>query len=363
GTEGQAFKPINKWFKEAGKSAGCVTTTRITHATPASFAISVTERWLEDKIAEKYLEEAYDVMLGGGIEHFLADKREDGRDMVAEFKNKGYHFVQTKEEMMGLPMDDKPIMGAFTESHLPYTLDHINDEELLTKVPTLAELTDTAIQKLSKNKNGFILQVEGGRVDHAAHSNDIGGLIYDQVALDDAIKVAVDFAEKDKETLVIITTDHGNASPSLTGSGRSYSESTEDFKKFHNFKRSNTVLMEKLKENNSSSYIKELISDATGIELDAKEIEIIQKATYESFYQDVVRNQRSLIVALSDVIGKHLAVTWANTHHTSDFTELAAMGPGSERLGGFVRNTELFQLMTSAAGVETNVPSFAEATG
>jgi alkaline phosphatase len=102
--------------------------------------------------------------------------------------------AKTKEELMGGNAAEGKVLGVFTNGHLPYTLDHLNTPDLLETVPTLAEMTDLAIQNLSQRSNGFILQVEGGRVDHAAHSNDVGGLLYDQIAFDDAIGVAMDFA-------------------------------------------------------------------------------------------------------------------------------------------------------------------------
>ncbi|WP_282456434.1 alkaline phosphatase [Chitinophaga sedimenti] len=76
-------------------------------------------------------------------------------------------------------------------------------------------MTSKAIAQLNRNKRGFVMQVEGGKVDWAAHSNDAGALLYDQLAFDEAVGVALEFAKKDGSTLVIITTDHGNANPGL----------------------------------------------------------------------------------------------------------------------------------------------------
>src|SRR5690606_25516825 len=100
---------------------------------------------------------------------------------------------------------NKPLLGVFSQNALPYTLDRENDKTLIEKVPTLAEMAKKAIEVLSRNKNGFVLQIEGGKVDWAAHANDIGGLLYDQIALDEAIAVAIAFAEKNEDTLVVIT--------------------------------------------------------------------------------------------------------------------------------------------------------------
>ncbi|WP_205903374.1 alkaline phosphatase, partial [Pseudomonas viridiflava] len=88
-------------------------------------------------------------------------------------------------------------------------------QELIKNTPTLAEMTVKAIELMKNNKAGFALQVEGGKVDWAAHANDLSGLIFDQLAFDEAVGKVIEFAEKDGETLVIFTTDHGNSNPGL----------------------------------------------------------------------------------------------------------------------------------------------------
>lgn len=168
-----------------------------------------------DEIADQYLQLRFDVMMGGGWDIFSADTRKDKKDLLAAYRDQRYAVVTSREELMQLPLSDAPLLGTFYEGGLPYSLDREKDKTFSEMVPTLAEMTQKAIERLSRNKNGFVMQVEAGKVDWAAHANDTAALLYDQVAFDEAVKVAVDFAEKDKETLVIITTDHGNANPGL----------------------------------------------------------------------------------------------------------------------------------------------------
>src|SRR5690606_27147212 len=122
----------------------------------------------------------------------------------------------------------------------------------------LAEMTKQAIHHLSKNKKGFVMQVEAGKVDWAAHANDTAALLYDQIAFDDAVKAAIDFAEKDGETLVIITTDHGNANPGLFGANL-------NFDKLHHFKQTNDWSLRGINRNFSASQIVERMEAAQGI--------------------------------------------------------------------------------------------------
>ncbi|HMU02940.1 MAG TPA: alkaline phosphatase [Saprospiraceae bacterium] len=201
GENGEEIMPIWQKFKKAGKKVGCVTTVPITHATPAGFCVSSKSRNDQNEIAEKYLSLRFDVMMGGGGKYF-AD-RKDGRNMYNEFKAAGYSVVQSASDMK-MATNTKPVLGIFDKDGLPFELDRLNDVDAMAKVPSLAEMSQKAIDLMKDHKDGFCLQIEGGKVDWAAHANDAAGLIYDQVAFDDAIKVAIDFAEKDGNTLVVI---------------------------------------------------------------------------------------------------------------------------------------------------------------
>ncbi|MEO9893911.1 alkaline phosphatase, partial [Aurantibacter sp.] len=179
--DGEEHLPIWQKFKKAGKKAGCVTTVPITHATPAGFCVNSKSRNAQEQIAEKYLEQKFDVMMGGGDNYFTPEKRKDKKDMYKAFASNGYEVVKTKSAMLAAA-NDKPILGVFHEGGLPYSIDRENNKELLQKVPTLAEMTKKAIDAMKNNPEGFVLQVEAGKVDWAAHANDIAGLIYDQAA-------------------------------------------------------------------------------------------------------------------------------------------------------------------------------------
>src|SRR5690606_36367239 len=136
------------------------------------------------------------------------------QDLYTKFKNKGYQIAKSRAELKNLQAK-APVLGVLADDALPYYIDRNSDTELQRHVPTLAEMSAKAIEVLSQSHNGFVLQIESGKVDWAAHANDLGGLIHEQIQFDEAIKVVMDFAEKDKETLVIITSDHGNANPGI----------------------------------------------------------------------------------------------------------------------------------------------------
>jgi alkaline phosphatase len=349
GPDGEEFAPLLPIFRESGKATGLVTTARITHATPAGFSVNSPERGLEDDIAVKQLAGNFDVLMGGGNTHFDPAIRPDGRDLYAEAAGAGYRVFRSKKELNSWDGSEK-ILGIFSDSHVPYTLDHINIPEFRENVPTLAEMTRVAIRRLSGHPDGFIMQIEGARVDHAAHSNDLGGLIYDQIAFDDAIGAVLEFTEGRDDTLVIITTDHGNASPSLNATGAFYNDSNINFDKIQNFRYTNDWIHFGLDRDSSVSDIQNRFEEATRLQMSPTHAETLRQA-YRGEYEPIYAMMRTPWATLGQIIANHTSVNWVGTGHTSDYVELACYGPGSSEIGPFTVNTDLFGLINRAAGV------------
>ena len=346
--DGRRLKPICQIFRDAGKKTGLVTTTRMTHATPAGFAVNVPDRNMEDEIALQYLKHEYDLLMGGGSRHFDPDEREDGKDLWAGFRAKGYQVVRKKSELTG--NHDRKLLGIFSESHLPYTIDRRNSSALNATVPTIAEMTETALKRLDGSSVGFLLQVEGGRVDHGAHGNDAAALIYDQIEFDEAVSVALDFIADRDDTLLIITTDHGNANPGLSGAGERYSESAARLDHIQHFTRSNDWILSELDEHSSITNIRNRVEAATAIGITKQEASMI-KQSLEGSLQTVYRAKSDSDAVLGSVLANYLSINWLSTSHTADYVELAALGPGIEQMDAFTRNTELFDMMVKMAGV------------
>jgi alkaline phosphatase len=343
---GEQHQPILQKFKSAGKSVGCVTTVPITHATPAGFCINIDSRGDQSKIAELYLPLKFDVMMGGGNDYFSSAKRKDGKDMYQQFADNGYTVIKERDSLLNLKTD-KPILGVFADDGLPYTLDRNHDQSLQASVPTLAEMTKTALSILNTNKNGFALQVEGGKVDWAAHGNDIGGLIYDQVAFDEAIGAVLEFAEKDGNTLVIITTDHGNANPGLF-----YDDAAnKNFDNIQNFKHTNEWVLKQIQKNDTAGRVTDLIANAQHIIITNDEANSLLKY-YNAIAEDGLYNTGNLpLRKLADIQQKYTCVGWGSMEHSADYVEVAAFGAGSNLLKPFVKNTDLHTLMLTATGM------------
>jgi alkaline phosphatase len=349
GTNNENYLPIWQKFKRKGKMVGCVTTAPITHATPAGFCVNSASRNSQEDIALQYLGLNFDVMMGGGNKYFTADKRKDKKEVYTDFSRKGYVVAKTKTEMLNAKKD-KPILGVFDEDGLPYSIDRINDKELETNTPSLAEMTQFAIERMKNNEEGFVLQVEGGKVDWAAHANDISGLLYDQIAFDEAIKVAMDFAEKDTETLVIITTDHGNANPGIV-----YGKNADiNFDNLQNYKQTNNWVLNGINPDSTVAFVRERIEYASNTVVTEEEAKIILNYYSKlSKQEDGLYNYKKLpFKTFADILTKYNSIGWNSMDHTGDLVELAMFGPGSEKLKPFVINTDLHYLMLEAAEIE-----------
>lgn len=345
GVNGEKYKPILQKFKDAGKSVGCVTTVPITHATPAGFSVCMKHRGLQDQIASRYLELRYDVMMGGGMEYFDGRKREDKKNIFGDFKQKGFNVVHTKSEM-GQAQAKNPTLGVFCEGGLPYDLDQKQDKDLSEKIPTLAEMTEKAISLMENNSNGFVLQVEGGKVDWAAHANDAAALLYDQIAFDDALAVAIKFAEGRDDTLVIATSDHGNANPGLI-KGKKVDK---HFDTFQNTKYTNSWILKGIKSSDSPANVIERINHAQGITITDEEAKKILKG-YSTDNDGLYNDYHMPFRDFSEILQNYNSVYWAGMNHSADFVQLVMFGVETEPLKPLIKNTDLHNYMLEAAGI------------
>ena len=214
--DGKNLTTILELAEKAGLSTGLVTTTRITHATPAAFYAHVDNRDNESEIANQLLESGTDVILGGGLSYFIGQnqtnplggksKRSDDRNLIKEFISKGYVYVYNGTGFQSLTGNKtSKLIGLFENSHMQYELQRLDSSD---KDPSVEEMTTKAIEILSRNDKGFFLMVEGGRIDHACHERSLDNTTMDTLAFDQAVKAALDFAAKNNETLVIVTADH-----------------------------------------------------------------------------------------------------------------------------------------------------------
>lgn len=392
--DGTPLKTLYELLGQAGWRRGLVTTTEITHATPAGFATSVASRDKATLIAEQYLKREVEVLLGGGQKYFDKDYRKDKRDLRGDFAKAGYATMSTLAELAVAPTS-KRWLGLFTRSHLPFTLDHQNDPKARSTVPTLATMTAAALRRL-ENESHFILQVEGGRVDHGCHNNDAAAALYDQIALDEAIEVCLEFQKRVPDTLIVMTSDHGNGNLGLNGMGDAYGQSTWLFANLKKINRSFPALLRslkrlpaedepdkekdeeaekakekakseaqkerekiaaKIKEENVSTptEIIQIVEEATGYKMPYRKAELLRPHlanAAEALYD----MRKADVCALAEVLANHLGIAFSGNAHTADFVPLLATGPGAEKFGAYVENTDVFRHYLDFAGVDFKNP-------
>ena len=351
--DGRDLKPLLVVLGQAGWKRGLVTTTEITHATPAGFAGNASSRQTSETLAAQYLERGIEVLCGGGRKYFDPTQRKDKRDLRSEFKASGYE-VMDEAGMLAKASLDRPWLGTFASGHLPFEIDRLQDKKLVHQVPPLAEMTRSALAKLER-ENQFILQVEGGRVDHGCHDCDIATAVREQVAFDEAIEVCLDFQRRVSDTLIIVTTDHSTANPGLNGTGDEYAQSSPIFHNILNSRQSLDVLLGRLEKVSEAAAVKKLIGEVTSYRVPDKKaaafLEFLNKKGATVYDQ-----MNSKTVQLGQLLANHLGVGWTSGQHTSDYVPLIALGPGAERFRGFMQNTQIFPNYMALAGVDFRNP-------
>ncbi|TVP81589.1 MAG: alkaline phosphatase [Puniceicoccaceae bacterium] len=341
------LKPILAIARDAGKATGLVTTATISHATPAGFAANMMSRNDEREILEQYLERDYDLLLGGG--HSFIEGNDQRPSLHPKIETGGYEFIRDRASLLASERSDPRLIGLFSDGHIPFEVDRVHSSENLHEsVPSLAEMTEVALRRLSSNPNGFLVQIEGARVDHAAHLNDLGGLLFDQLAFDDAVGVALKFIAERDDTLLIVTTDHGNASPGMS-SGQNLGG--RNLRRMSGIRGSYHTLRDRLDPNQSVSEVQKHVADVLGQEIRDEHAEYILRHR-NSDYEPPYERMRWVAATVGQIMANYHDFGWIGNAHTAEYVYLTALGPGSESVQPFTKNTDLFDLMVRSAGME-----------
>jgi len=203
--------------EDRNMSTGLVSTSAITHATPASFIAHQASRNNYEQIAADFLKTDIDVFIGGGYNHFA--KRSDQVNLLNELRSKGYQVVTRSDSV---PLITRGKLAALTApEHHPSILQGRGN--------MLPEATSTAIRLLSQNRKGFFLMVEGSQIDWGGHANNADYVVSEMLDFDAAIGKALEFAMADGNTLVIVTADHETGGMSLVGGDLSNGSLTAKF--------------------------------------------------------------------------------------------------------------------------------------
>ncbi|MBK1692958.1 alkaline phosphatase [Ectothiorhodospira mobilis] len=359
-----AYRPLSTVLEGAalqGKATGLVATSRITHATPATYAAHVDDRGDEDTIMKHLVHQDLDVVLGGGYRHLLPEAdggtREDGLDLEQVLEERGYHVVDHADELAEI--HDGRVWGLFAQSHMMPDLDrryllthpHDHDPDQVDQAraePSLAEMTAKAIELLSRNPSGFFLLVEGSQVDWAGHDNDVPYALHDFLAFDDAVRVALDHARRDPQTLVIVVPDHNTGALSIgnRATSGSYTATTPEavIGPVQGMQVTAGFLAARLGEDPSDGAIRDAVERYWGIRLGEDDLAAIRE-------EEPVRGlKRALIKVVND---RYTVFGWTTHGHSAEDVPLWSFGPGAPR--GLMDNTGIAHSVAGVLHLELDV--------
>jgi len=300
---------------QAGMAVGVVTTTRVTHATPAALYAHVDEREREADIAAQLVQQpGLNFVVGGGRRFFKPASwqglfvpggvRVDGRDLLVELREKGVAVPENGEALRAaVGAGAERIVAVLTDDHFPYVSES-------SDVPSLAELTELAIRQLSRSEKGYFLLVEGGRIDHAQHENRAPEMLGEMRAFDEAVASARRLTDE-KDTLILVTADHSQ--PLVIAGYALVDDSILGQARGHGIGR----------------------KDADG---DGKP-DLLRASNGEPFSTLLFAN------------GPRSALRLPYATHEGSDVVATAVGPGAERVRGFLDQVELFSVLRTALGL------------
>ena len=360
--------PVNSiaaWAQKAGKAVGVATSVAITHATPASFYGHRASRNMYYELGQDLCRSGYDFF--AGCDFHTPYTKEGEPSLHQQAADAGYTIVKgykdyvkkgrKAEKVILLQSDEQN--AKLGSDHLPYLLDQTKDDL------TLEQIVRAGINFLmDKNKDGFFFEIEGGMIDYACHSNDIGTAINEVIDLDKAVKVAYEFYQQHPdETIIVVSADHETGGLVM---GRGAYELHTDLLKYQ--RRS----IEELKRMLNSQYTKapkkftwpavekqlrELMGIGAGITLDKRQTERLQ-SRWEAVEKAIQANEKvsDRINELCDTVKRILSevsmISWASGGHSNGYVPIYAVGSGTEVFQGRIDNIEIAPAMGKIAGYE-----------
>lgn len=342
--DGKSPQTVMEAAKAKGKRIGLISTSTVYDASPAAFSIHSKSRRDSQVLVDKILALSPDVLLGGGADYFLPEKapggkRKDGKDVVAQFRVKGWQIATNTAELKAAT--GARLLGLFADEDMNFDI-----ERDPVKEPTMAEMTAAALKALSQESPaGFVLFVESENTDTAGHANDAASLMHSLWAIDDAVKVALDYQRGSPDTLVIVAGDHetGGLSAtyaqkdlsSMSSSNRFYTGDAQ-LRMLGGITMSFKTAAGKLGKKPSGDALDALVAKHfPGFKLDPdlREMILTQK-TLERNHTYVVQN------ILGRMVARQTGFYWGTGGHTGEPVLVGTAGPGADLFRGYQDNTD-----------------------
>lgn len=343
----KSYQPLTTVMEAAkydlGKSTGLVATVQFTHATPADCSSHHYNRGKQRIIASQQVANKVDVVMASGNK-FLTPELEE------ELKSRGTRVIRDDINAFKDYDAEENLWALFENEIMPYDMDR--DE---TKIPSLAEMTEKAIDRLSKNENGFFLMVEGSQIDWAAHGNDVAAMLTEYLAFDKAVQVAMDFAQSNTETTVIVVSDHGTGGMSL-GRRDFYNYAARGLDDvFGNISKvkASTRKLEQLLLKAKPEQFKAIVKEYTSFDITDDELEtLLMSSNYKEGDYMKVSNSVNLSSSLVKIINARNFFGFTTGGHTGEDMLLSAYHPDGDLPMGMNTNIEINKYLCDAIGLK-----------
>lgn len=350
------------------KSIGVVSDAELQDATPAAVVAHTRLRDKKAEIMDAFLAVKPEVILGGGGAYFLpqsvaGSKRKDDKDYFALFQKEGYTVATTNSELSAATMSQTPkkLLGVFHPGNLDGALDRLilgkGTASQYNDQPDLTNLTRTALEVLSTNKDGFVLVVEAGLVDKYSHPMDWERAVYDTIMFDKVIAIAQDFAKKNPNTLVVVTGDHTH-SISVYGT-------VDD-------KLPGPLMRDKVRTYGGAGFTNYVDANGDGYPDSPNPSKRLAvgwanhpdywetfKPKLDAPFNPTVQDENKNWVAndkyksdTATLIAGNLARTDSTEVHSIDDMTLMMSGPGSDKVKGYQENTAVFRYLVESLGLK-----------
>lgn len=346
----KAYQPLATILEAAkyqqNKATGLVVTVEFPHATPADCSAHYYARGKYEYIASQMAYQNLDVMFGGG-NSILTD------DIKQHLNNTNTTLIQDDIDAFRSFNGREKIWSLFCEREHPYDLDR--DPNI---VPSLAEMTEKAINRLSQNQNGFFLMVEGSKIDWSAHGNDAIGCITEYLAFDKAVQIAINFAKKNGETTVVILPDHGNSGFTIGRKDlKGYDRASIDklLKNVSQYKKTGEGLERILLKSKPEDF-KRIFKEYTDIDLTEDELsQLLSSKNYKEGNYMNVSNSVNMGHTIINIMNSYTYFGFTSGGHTGEEVFLAAYHPDGDLPIGMNTNIEINQYLSDVLGLKTSL--------
>jgi alkaline phosphatase len=343
----------------SGMRVGLVATTLLSDATPASFSAHARGREMLSEIAKQQIEDlktnfapndkahGLDVFFGGG-RCYVAGKnssftscRKDNWDGIQIATQMGYSFASDRNGLSNI--NSIPAMGLFADQMMKFNIDRTTDDS----EPTLLEMSQKALNLLSvDNKKGFFLMIEGSRIDHAGHSNDIAAHYREVIHYNDVVSYVLDWAAKSSDTLVISTADHETGGLTLGRTVNGVSEYVYNYQVVTKITQSTEKMTGQVLEKAASTSFADAVRDvliASGLDSPITDAEVALVPNTSSY---------QIMLGLDEVINRRARIGFTTTGHTGIDVNVYAFGPGKDIFAGNQENIDVAIKLANLMGFD-----------